>query len=112
MNTVLTRERILHILEEELPYLCREYGVERLALYGSFAQGTPDEDSDVDLLVELNRPLGLDFVALADHLEERLGCRVDLATFETLKLSLNHPRYRPVAENIQRTLADVRAAAG
>ena len=112
MNMVLTRERILRILEEELPYLCQEYGVVRLALYGSFAQGTPDEDSDVDLLVELNRPLGLEFVALADHLEERLGRRVDLATFDTLNHSLNHPRYRPVAQNIQGTLADVRAAAG
>jgi len=43
-----------------LPYVRRRYGLVRLPSYGSFAQGLADEDSDVDLLVELSRPLGLD----------------------------------------------------
>ena len=112
MKAPLTRGQILQILEEELPYLREAYGVVRLALYGSFAQGTPDPESDVDLLVELERPLGLQFVALALHLEERLGRSVDLATFETVKRSLDHPRYRPVAENVLRSMADVSATPG
>lgn len=112
MNRILDREDLVKTLREEFPYLREKYGVVRLAFYGSFAHGAPDEESDVDLLVELGRPLGLEFVALAEYLEERLGRNVELATFETLNRSLSHSRRRRVAENIQRTLTDVATAAG
>ena len=109
MDKQLTKELIIEILIKELPYLNERFGVVRIALYGSFAHGSPTTGSDVDLLVELSRPLGLEFVTLAEYLELRLGCRVDLATFETLDHSLNHPRYRTIAQNIRRTLTDVSA---
>ena len=112
MSRKLTKEHVIGILEKELAYLRQEYGVVRIAIFGSFANGLPDDESDVDLLVELSRPLGLEFVSLARYLEERLGRSVDLATFETLNRSLDHPRYKPIAQNIQRTLTDVRAKAG
>ncbi len=51
-----TQEAVLQRLRLALPYLRRRYGVGRLSLYGSFAQGTAVEDSDVDLLVELSPP--------------------------------------------------------
>jgi predicted nucleotidyltransferase len=69
-----------------------------LSLYGSFARGAAVEDSDVDLLVELPRPLGLEFVALV---QRKLGRKVDLATFETFRQSLTSPHYRDIALNIQ-----------
>ena len=53
--------------------LRREYGVDRLAVYGSFATGQQTECSDVDIVVHLSRPLGLQFVTLALHLEDLLG---------------------------------------
>ena len=71
----------------------------RLSLYGSFARGAAVEDSDVDLLVELSRPLGLEFVALAQYLERKLGRMVDLATFETFRRSLTSVHYRDIAVN-------------
>jgi predicted nucleotidyltransferase len=111
MGKALDKASILEILEKELPHLREKYGVVRLALYGSFASGVPGRKSDVDLLVELSRPLGLEFVALVSYLEQRLGRKVDLATFETLNRSLENPRYHAVAQNIQRTLTDVGAAA-
>jgi len=83
----------------------------RLALYGSFAQGMADEGSDVDLLVELSRPLGLEVVALAHYLERKLGRKVDLATFETFQRSLTSPRYRDIAVNIQESMADIQEEA-
>jgi len=107
-----SKKQILKALETELPYLRERYGVVRLALYGSFSHGTPTGDSDVDLLVELSRPLGLEFVTLADHLEKRLGRKVDLITFETLNRSIGNPRYRPIGERIQETLTDVHTATG
>lgn len=111
MKTKLTKEQVLRILAQELPYLRERFGVVRVALYGSIAQETATTRSDVDLLVELSRPLGLEFVTLAQYLERRLGRSVDLATFETLRRSLQHPRYRAIAQNIAGTLVDVETAA-
>jgi len=106
-----TKEQVLKALAQELPYLRERFGVVRMALYGSVARERATSRSDVDLLVELSRPLGLEFVALAQHLEERLGRPVDLATFETLRRSLRNPRYRNVAERIAGSLTDVETAA-
>jgi predicted nucleotidyltransferase len=106
IKTAIDREQILQTLREESSYLHDKYGILRLALYGSFAQETSTESSDIDLLVELSRLMGLEFVALAEHLETILGRKVDLATFDTLRRSLENPRHRSTALNIQRTLTD------
>jgi predicted nucleotidyltransferase len=45
--------------------LRERYGVKEVALFGSFAKGSEGEGSDVDILVELSKSLGLDFVELA-----------------------------------------------
>jgi predicted nucleotidyltransferase len=105
------RREVLRRLARELPLLRNKYGVESLALYGSVARGKATESSDVDLLVKLSRPLGLEFVELAEHLEHVLGRRVDLATDETLVRCLENPRYRPAATSIQRSLQYVEAEA-
>jgi len=100
-----TKKDILEILRRELPYLQRRYGVERIAIYGSFAKGSHTERSDIDVLVQLAKPLGLDFVDLAYHLEQLLGRNVDLATFDTFRRSMESPRYKHIAMDIQRTLS-------
>ena len=102
-----TKEQILRILKKELPYLNEKYGVERMAIYGSFAKGNQSKRSDVDILVQLIKPLGLDFIKLTYHLEKVLKRKVDLATFDTLKRSLENPRYKHIASDIQGTLSYV-----
>ncbi len=102
-----SKTEVLKLLRKQLPLLRKRYGVARLALFGSYAKGRPRPTSDVDLLVELSRPLGLEFVALADDLEKALGKKVDITTFDSFKRSLNHPRYHPIAENVERTLLNV-----
>lgn len=107
MKAILTRAQILDVLAREIPYLRDRYGVRRIALYGSYASETASSRSDVDLLVELERPLGLQFVALAQYLEKRIGRRVDLVTAEDLRRGLAVPRYRHIAQEIERTLTYV-----
>ncbi len=107
MEALLSREDILNRLREVLPYLREQYGIERIAVYGSFIKGSQTVESDVDILVHLNKPLGLKFVELAYYLEDLLGRDVDLATFETLQRSMTNPRYRNIATEIQRSLAYV-----
>jgi len=104
MNKPLTQTRIIHTLRKELPRLRAQYGVEKIALYGSFAKGAATRRSDVDLLVQLTRPLGLEFVQLACDLEKSLGRKVDLATFDTFQRGLERPRYARIASDVARTL--------
>jgi hypothetical protein len=59
--SMLTKSKILEILKKIQPQLKSKYGVRRLALFGSYATGTARERSDVDLLVELDRPIGFKF---------------------------------------------------
>ena len=107
MSKVATREEVLRILKEQLPYLRESFGIDEIAVYGSFSKGTQTKKSDVDLIVRLTKPLGLEFVSLADHLESVLGRRVDIATFETLRRSKENPRRKRLADEIERTLSYV-----
>ena len=101
------RDEILHILRSELPYLREQFSVERMALFGSFSKGYPKKRSDIDILVRLKKPLGLEFVRRADHLEHVLSRRVALVTFDTMKRSGRTSRYIHIAEDIKRTLVYV-----
>lgn len=91
-------------MKKELPYLKDKYGVERIVLYGSFAKGKQKKKSDIDILVDLRKTLGLEFVELADRLEEILGRKVDVATFDHFKRSFNNPRYKHIAEDIKKSM--------
>ena len=104
-------EEILRRLRQAMPELRERFGVARLAIYGSVARGEHGEGSDVDLLVELSRPLGFGFIELAAFLEETLGQAVDISTFESLRRASNAPRHRKMAESISRDLVDVQPAA-
>jgi predicted nucleotidyltransferase len=82
------RDEILQALREARPLLER-FGVEHLSLFGSFARDEGRSDSDVDLLVEFNRPIGLfEFVRLQRELGARIGRQVELVTPAALKPQL------------------------
>jgi hypothetical protein len=83
-----TREQVLATLKSQRKLL-DQYGVGSISLFGSIARGEATETSDVDLLVEFSKPIGLfQFVALKRALEETLGRPVDLATRSSLKPQL------------------------
>jgi len=77
---MLTKETIVQQLRESYPHLTAKYGVERIGLFGSFAKGTADETSDIDVLVEFQRPIGFQFMELVDYLEGLFGRKVDVLT--------------------------------
>ena len=67
---------------------CDEFKVKRLEVFGSFARGEGSSDSDVDLLVEFESPEyqpARRFFGLLHHLEDALGCEVDLLTINSLR---------------------------
>lgn len=74
----MKREEILALLDARREDLC-QHGVRFLFLFGSVARGEADAGSDVDLLVEFDRPVGLfAFLRLKRYLENLLGTEVDL----------------------------------
>jgi uncharacterized protein len=77
---VLTREYILETLAKDKTELQSRFNVSKLALFGSYARGDQQPDSDVDILVEVDPSIGLDFVTLAETIEKLLGVSVDLVS--------------------------------
>ena len=93
----MEREQVLQILRQHEAEI-KTYGVKSLALFGSVARNEARPDSDVDLLVEFNRPTGLfGLIALQQRLEELLGCPVDIGTSDSLKASI---RSRVLEESV------------
>jgi len=78
-------EDILETLRKHKEELKRKYGVKEISIFGSFARGEERESSDVDILVEFEKPVGLEFFELWDELEELLGMKVDLLTVKAVK---------------------------
>ena len=80
-----TLDEIRAELRAMLPELRRRYPVAGLGVFGSYARGKQSDASDLDLLVDLDRPIGFEIVALKDELERRLGLRVDLVMRGSLR---------------------------
>lgn len=76
------------LLSQTQPILA-SYGVNKAAIFGSYARGSQTKNSDIDILVELGKKLNLfDFIGLKQDLEEKLGNKVDLVQYKTIKPSL------------------------
>jgi hypothetical protein len=79
------RDEIIRTLQEHMTEI-RYPGVSRLAIFGSLARGKEKPDSDVDILVEFDRPVGLfEFASLQRYLESLIGRSVDLAMPDSLR---------------------------
>jgi predicted nucleotidyltransferase len=74
----MTEKEILNILQEEKPYLREHFGLLSIGLFGSYAKGTQELGSDVDLLVELTEPRFDYLVGIQVHLENKIGKRIEL----------------------------------
>lgn len=75
----MTRDELLTKLRELKPWL-EEQGIVNVRLFGSYARDEAGPDSDVDLLVDMTKPLGLAFFGIEEDLSEKLGARVEMGT--------------------------------
>ena len=80
-----TRDDILKRLQEMKSYLSVTFKVNSLALFGSYSRGDQTETSDVDILVDVDPSLGLEFVTLAEEIEDSLGISVDLVSSRAIQ---------------------------
>jgi hypothetical protein len=89
----LTRATILRSLREHEDLLKR-YSVKRIGLFGSYARGQQKRGSDVDFLVDLEKPTYDNFIDLNFSLERLFRRKVGLVTSRSL-----NPRIKPFVEN-------------
>lgn len=57
--------------------IAKKYGVKKLSLFGSYARGDADSESDVDFLFKKGKVLGLEYFGFVFDLEDEFGCHVD-----------------------------------
>ena len=96
----MRREEVLRRLSEHRAEL-EGVGVRSLDLFGSVARGDAGPDSDVDLLIEFDKPVGLfHFFQVQRRLEAILGRPVDLVMKDAIKRQL---RSRILAEAVSAT---------
>lgn len=90
----MNRKQILGVLRHLKPELVRQFGVTRLALFGSTVRNEATVDSDIDIVVAFDAPatskkyFGVQFL-----LEDELGQPVDLVTEKALR-----PELKPYIE--------------
>ncbi|MEI6753635.1 MAG: nucleotidyltransferase family protein [Paludibacter sp.] len=85
-----TKNEVVTKLKEIKPLLFKEYSVKSIGLFGSYADETNTEESDIDLLVEFEKPIGWKFFTLELYLEQILGRKVDLVTIGGLKYQIKN----------------------
>ncbi|WP_353684852.1 nucleotidyltransferase family protein [Thermodesulfovibrio sp. 3907-1M] len=93
-----TKDEVKAILEKHKDEIRKKYGVIIIGIFGSWARDEQKETSDVDILVEIERPIGLAFFELWDELEELLGCKVDLVRRSLLREEIKEDVLKEVVE--------------
>ncbi len=84
-------EKIVDFLKRNKSEIERRFTVKRIGLFGSYLHGSADDQSDIDILVELAQPTLDHYMDLKFFLEDQLGRSVDLVLADSLK-----PRLRPI----------------
>jgi uncharacterized protein len=74
-------EKILQLLKAKKPELEQKYALSELGLFGSFARGDFNQQSDIDILVDFHRSVdGFQFIRLAHELEDLFNYKVDVVS--------------------------------
>lgn len=81
---------IFNTLQTHKSLLMDEYNLSQIGIFGSYAHNSQTHSSDVDILIDVEKPMGLfKFVHLKNHLTELLGIPVDLVMKSALKPALS-----------------------
>ena len=86
-----TKDEILNFLSRHKQEFAVRFSVRRIGLFGSIIRDEGSEESDLDILVEMDQPTFDHYMDLKFFLEEHLNCPVDLILADTVK-----PRLKPI----------------
>ena len=74
----MDKNQIIQTLQTEKQHLKENFGVEKIALFGSYAHGTSHSDSDIDLFVEFDKPSYSFLMNLYSYLETKLNAKIEI----------------------------------
>ena len=81
-----TLKEMKNIINDNKLKLKNDYSVNEIGFFGSYVRGEQIEQSDIDILVEFEKPVGfIKFMRLETYLSDLLGVKVDLVTRKALK---------------------------
>ncbi|MBI5324584.1 MAG: nucleotidyltransferase family protein [Ignavibacteriae bacterium] len=80
------KEKISNVFKTHKDYLFNKYHLKTIGLFGSVCREDFTDNSDVDILVEFDKSIGVEFIDLADELEQLLNRKVDLVSKNGVKL--------------------------
>lgn len=88
-------ESIKALLTRLKPELVEKFSISAIGLFGSIVRDDfSHSKSDVDIIVDFSRPVGVEFIDLADYLEKKIKRKVDLVSRNGIK-----PRYFEAIES-------------
>lgn len=93
-------DEVIIKIKSQYPYLSSKFGVKSIGIFGSVAQQTNRDQSDIDLLVEFDRPIGLKFINLVEYMEKLIGRKVDILT----KDGIRNIRVKRVSKDIEKNI--------
>ena len=80
-----TLQSILQTLRQHKPELQRKYPVSAIGIFGSYARGEATDTSDIDIAVEISGTMGLNFIAMANEIEDLFGIKTDVVPMRSIK---------------------------
>lgn len=81
-----TFKEIKETLQKHKEEFKKEYGLKEVGIFGSYVRGEQNEESDIDILIELEKPIGfVKFMRLENAMSRLLGVRVEMVTKKALK---------------------------
>lgn len=90
---------ILQKIKQTIIPILQNYNVSRVGLFGSYAKGEYTEESDIDILIQLDNKISLlEFVRIKLDLEDKLNKKVDLVEYKAIKPRLKN---RIISEEIR-----------
>ena len=76
-------------IERKIIPLLKKHNVSRAGIFGSYARGEQNKRSDVDILVEVNKDMGLiEFISFKMLLEKAIKRKIDLVEYQTIRKEL------------------------
>lgn len=76
---------IRNLLQSLKPELAKKYHVRTLGLFGSVVRNDFSSTSDIDIIVDFNQPIGIEFIDLANCIERKLNKKIDLVSKNGIK---------------------------
>jgi uncharacterized protein len=87
-------EQVLQILRLKKQELQKRFPISEMALFGSYARGDNNEQSDIDILVDFNEKIdGFDYIRIAHELEDTFNQKIDLVSRNSIR-----DKYLPFVE--------------